>query len=347
MLYVTTRIEQDAFTAVRALSENRGPGGGFFVPMRLPEYDEHELRALGEKSFSRNVAEVINRLFNTNLDGWAIEFAIGRYPVKLVRISSRETVAETWHNPMWRFERLARGVEKAIRQSDQICPVPTDWLMIAARIAVLFGIFGELIGAGEASAGRKIDVALPNGNFSGPMSAWYARKMGLPIGTIICCCNENSGTWSLLHKGEIRTDAVAAKTATPECDYTVPPDLERLVFAALGRKKTMEFCDACRKGSSFYLEPHQLAAIRQGMYVSVLSQWRMEATAANLYNTSGYVADPYTALCYGGVIDYRSRAGEGRNVLILSEESPVFSLEFLAKCIGMSPGQLKKRIDKG
>ena len=38
MLYVTTRNNRDAYTARRALTENRGPDGGFFVPFREPVF---------------------------------------------------------------------------------------------------------------------------------------------------------------------------------------------------------------------------------------------------------------------------------------------------------------------
>ena len=161
MLYVTTRVKQDAFTANRALSESRGPEGGFFLPMCLPKSDDKQIRELGEKSFSRNMADVINLFFNTELDSWALEFAIGRYPVKLVKLGSKTILAQTWHNPQWRFERLVVGVEKAIRQSDQINRVPSDWLMIASRIAVLFGIFGQLRQKSAVSAAQKLDISLP------------------------------------------------------------------------------------------------------------------------------------------------------------------------------------------
>ena len=114
MLYVTTRTKNDTFTAARALAEDRSSDGGLFVPLRLPQFDPAQIRQLGKQSFSQNVADVINLFFGTKLDSWAIEFAVGRYPVKVTAITGRELVAETWHNPTWKFERMARGIEKAI-----------------------------------------------------------------------------------------------------------------------------------------------------------------------------------------------------------------------------------------
>lgn len=341
MLYVTTRVKQDTFTAAHALNEDRGPEGGFFVPMRLPRLSGAEIGALAEYSFSEAAAEVVNLLFGTKLDGWAIEFAIGRYPVKLVNVGNRTLVAETWHNPAWRFERLARGIEKAIRQSDQICPVPTDWLLIGSRIAVLFGVFGELFRSGITAVDSPIDVVVPTGDFSAPMTCHYAREMGLPVHNILCCCNENSGAWSLIHKGELRTDAAVVKTDTPLCDHGVPEGLERLIFAALGLEETIEFTESCRKGSNFYLEPHQLQALRQGIYASVVSKRQMESAVTSLYGSNGYLADPYTALCVAGIGSYRSISGESRTALVLSEESPSHHLGLLARCLGTTAAELK------
>ena len=346
MLYITTRNQDQTYPPERALSEDRSPDGGFYVPARMPRFDRQQILALRDRSFAGNVASLINLLFDTNLDSWAVEFAIGRYPVNLVSISGRATVAETWHNPAWRFTRLVQGIEKAIRQSDQISQTPTDWLMIAARTAVLFGIFGQLLREGEVSFEEPMDVAVSSGNFSGLMAAWYGREWGLPIGNIICASNENPAAWNLLHKGELKTDAIPVRTETPDCDVAVPLDLERLIFHTLGPRETERFLQTCAEGSNYYLERFDIDRIRKGIQVSVVSAGRMEATVAGIHRSSNYIADPYTALIYSGLIDCRSRGGMGRHTLILSEESPAFSLGLLSRCLNMTPGELKKRLDK-
>jgi hypothetical protein len=313
--------------------------------MQLPRFSPVELRNMTKKGFSDNVAEIINLLFGSRLDSWSVEFAIGRYPVKFVNVGNRTLVAETWHNPAWHFERLARGVEKAIRQSDQICPVPTDWLLIGSRIAVLFGIFGELMEKRVVSSDAPVDVVVPTGNFSAPMACWYARQMGLPIANILSCCNENGAAWSLLHKGEMRTDAAIIKTATPLNDVAVPEGLERLIFSTLGLGQTIEFTECCRKGSNFYLDSDQLQNLRKGLYATVVSKGQMEAAISSLYGSSGYLADPYTALCVSGIGAYRSKSGESRPALVISEESPRYHLEMLAQTLGTTATEIKKVID--
>ena len=74
MLYVTTRIGEDGFTSFRALSENRGPEGGFFVPMRLPRFDQGQMEALVQKTFSQSVADILNLFFGTQMDGLRVGY---------------------------------------------------------------------------------------------------------------------------------------------------------------------------------------------------------------------------------------------------------------------------------
>ena len=53
MLYVTTRNKNDAYTAHKTLTTDRGVNGGFFVPFQLPVLTGEEIAALKEKSFGQ------------------------------------------------------------------------------------------------------------------------------------------------------------------------------------------------------------------------------------------------------------------------------------------------------
>ena len=93
------------------------------------------------------------------------------------------------------------------------------------------------------------------------------------------------------------------------------------------------------------MEAKQRESLSEGIYVSVVSDKRMASTIPNLYKTTGFVADPCTALAYSGLIDYRAATGESRQALIMAEESPLFSLQFLAECMNMTPPELKQLLD--
>ena len=48
MLYVTTRNNNDAFTAARAMNLDRAGDGGLFIPFHLNQFSRHDVAALAE-----------------------------------------------------------------------------------------------------------------------------------------------------------------------------------------------------------------------------------------------------------------------------------------------------------
>lgn len=345
MLYLTTRDKNDAHTAHRTLSENRAPDGGFFVPRQMPRFNRDQIGALKEKSFGQNVAEILNLFFATRLDAVDVDFCIGRYPFKLVAMSHRIFFAEVWHNPDLDFSRLVRNLTGRIRGLDDSQAKPSNWAWIAVRIAVLFGVFGELLRLNLTDMDKGMDVSVATGDFTTPMAVWYAREMGLPVGNIICGCNDNGGVWDLLHHGEMRTDGKAVSTDTPEGDMTVPPDLERLIFATLGVTGVEHFLDACGAGKNYVPSQVFFEDLRKGMYAGVVSNARMENIIRTVYNTSTYIMDPYGALAYCGLQDYRNRYAESRPALVLCERSPIHFADTVSRSIGISKEELAERMN--
>lgn len=334
MLYVTTRNNRDAFTAQRALRENRASDGGFYVPLRMNGFSAEEIQALSDKTFGETVAHVLNRLFKLKLTGWDVDFCIGRYPVRLVPLRHRIMIAETWHNPQWSYERVVNNLVSHLCDAST---VPGNWVRIAVRVAVLFGIFGDLQRQGIPSA----DISVISGDFSAVVSAWYARQWGLPIGNIICCCNENKAIWDLLCQGQMRTDTLSISTAIPEADVVVPENLERLIQVCGGYAEVSQYLQCCREGKSYYPSDVTLKTLRSGMYVSVVSSERLDHTIPGVYRTNQYILSPYAALAYAGLLDYRAKTGCTNHAIVLSEKSPVHDSAATAKAMGISEEELK------
>lgn len=332
MLYVTTRNEKEQYPALRPLGQDCGPDGGAYAPFRLPVFSREEVEELADLSFGSSVALVLNKLFLPKLDGVELDFALGRYPVKVTEMNHRIAVAELWHNIHWSFEWLVRELTCRLRtEAQQDLPV-TEWPRIAVRIAVLFGVFGQLERSGSVTFEQGLDVAAVSGDFTMPMAAWYAREMGLPIGTIICC-DEKSGTWDLLHQGQVRTAE------------RLPGGLERLISGRLGENEARRYVQVCQRGGLYALEEDDVDRLRQGMFASVVSLRRTARTISSVYAAKGYLMGPETAMAYAGLQDYRATAGEGRLALILARYRPVEHLEAVAAAIGMDPVTLKARLD--
>lgn len=344
MLYVTTRNKNDVFTAQRTLRQDRGPEGGFFLPFRMPVFNCADIAGMKEKTFGQCVADILNILFAGKLNGWDVDFTIGRHPVELKSMSHKIIVGELWHNQGSKFSWIVENLSRSIASMQDAPAKPSDWCWVAVRIAAIFGLFGELQRQGVGDYDHPVDIAVCSGDFSAPMAAWYAREMGLPIGSIICSCNDNSAAWDLLHHGEMRTDAAAIETDTPEADAGVPSGLERLVFGALGPSETNIYLDACFRGGIYAPSVDNFERLRRGMFAAVVSKKRMSSVIHSVYSTSGYILDPYAALAYGGLLDYRASTGVSGPALILEEKSPLCAADVVSKAMGISQDVLRTRV---
>lgn len=337
MLYVSTRDRTDSFTAYRALQEEKAPNGGLFVPHRLPHLNDDIQTLMGE-SFGENVAKILNHFFSAELTGWDVDFLVGRHPLRLAMMNHRLAVAELWRNHAQDYGFLEESLYKKV--SGSAFKKPTDWAKIAIRIAVLFGLFSELHRQGIDS----VDIAVPAGDFSVPMAAWYAREMGLPVGKIICGCNENGAVWDLIHRGEFSTGTATIKTEYPAMDYSCPASIERLIYNVLGLKEAQRYVSVCGRRGTYQLNAGALQALSSGLAASVVSGRRTQSVIQSTYRTSGYIMDGYTATAYGSLQDYRSRTGESRLTLLLSDRSPVHSLDQLTKILDLSGEEIKKKM---
>lgn len=344
MLYGSTRSKVESCTAQRTLWVDRAGDGGFFVPLKLPQFKRTEVIKLKNRTPEDNIALILNRFFQTEFSGKDVQFAIGRTYYRLVDIGQKMILAQLWHNPDGELDHIVRLLTRriAVEQRDS---EPGEWASMAVRIALLFGIFGELADRGVVNTIYPMDLAVPAGDFTWPMAAWYARRMGLPIGTIICCCNENDSIRDLLHRGQIRLDGAKADTITPKCDCGVPAGIERMIYTLLGRDEVAEYLRLLQKGGNYTVNAEQKRLLSEGMYVTVNNSKRLYQVIPNAYRTFGQVLCPYSALVYTGVMDYQSITGRYNKVLMLCDHSPVHSLDITARAMGISGAELKKRLN--
>lgn len=314
------------------------------MPFRLDAFRQEELLSLKEMRFGACVALVLNRLLTPKLDGVELGFTLGRAPVKLASMSHRIVVAELWHNPHWNYRWAVQTLTQRLRTESQLGEPVTEWAAIAVGIAMLFGVYAELQRSSPADITNGFDVAVTSGDFSWPMVAWYAREMGLPVGTVICGCNENGAVWDLLHHGEMRTNEVAVSTHTSEDNWAVPRGLERLIAGCLGPEEVAYYCDVCRRGGIYAPDAEKLALLRRGMFAGVISSKRVDRVISSVYRTNQFILSPQSALSYAALQDYRTTAGEGRVALLLAEVKPADASRTVAAAMGITEQELKTRL---
>lgn len=337
MRYVTTRNNRDSYSTEQVLRGEIAPDDGLVVPLDQPDQLDVILREGKEKPFNVRLAGILNCLLETELTGWDIDFCVGRYPVRTSTMSHRITIGECWHNPGWDFQWMAN------RLTEHICgriPVCSDWCVLAIQAGVILSLFSEF-----PCGDLPVDIVVPSADLGWATAGLYARQWGGSVGNIVICCNENVALWDLVRRGELRTGAFPVKTSTPLCDQILPENLERLVYAWGGTAEVGRLLEAAKRGGLYCPGDDAVKAIGRNCHVSVLSEKRILSVIPNLYRTNSYLCGPYTALGYGGLLDYRASTGENRTALILSDRSPVSDLAVTAMAMGISQQALQRKLN--
>ena len=340
MLYETTRSKVATYTAQRALAEERSPDGGFYVPGSLPGYSRDELEALWKEPAGEIVARILNNFFKGKLTRMDVEFTVGKKFFGLARISHRIVIGELWRNADGSFEELCRRLAERLSAEYGITR-PGSWMRIACRISLVFAMYAELRRQGVVRQDEILDVAVLTGDFEGPYALWTARRMGLPVGQIVCACKENSGFWDLLNRGQMKLHAKVVQTSTPRCDSAVPAGLELLVREKLEWDAAEEFLRLQENGGTWYLSPEEHRHFREGFSAAVISDKRIRTAIPNLYNTNGYILCPYSALVYTGLMDYRSHPGPRRAALMLTDYDPRQCADTVIHALAISDQELR------
>lgn len=326
MLYVTTRGNRDAFTAHRTLCTDTAPDGGFFIPMQFPRLSENELQRLLAHPYEEIVAHVLNVFFSSGLTKWDVSLCAGRNTARVLETNSKILIAELWHNPGESFDCVIQALFHRVFGGNANRK-PSEWFIIAVKIAVLFGVYGELCRQGLWVYGDKLDLSVPADDFTYPIAAMYAIDMGLPLGMIVCNCIQTQEVWNLIHRGAANISAMQEQ---------LKGGIERLVLLRLDDASMKRL----HNGRSFSVGTESVENLRDGLFCVVSGSGRVSNALNSILSTSNRIVTPTTALCVAGLGDYRAKTGESRLTLILEQDSPVHFAVEIEKATGIPQKKL-------
>lgn len=312
MLYVTTRNTSDAYTAHRALNNNFAPDGGLYVPFRIPSYTPDELAAFGNQTCNQTIAGILNQFFSAGLDGWTIDLLVGRNLTKLVSLNQKICIAEVWHNSSGTLDYFVNNLYHHITSTNN---VPTDWFKIASRIAMIFGVYSDMLRNDLASASQRFDISLRADDPYMTIAALYAKQMGLPVATMIFSCGENSPIWDIMYRGQC--NCMGAQTA--KADKMIA--IEHLLSCLLGTNAVKLLLSAVEKQSIYTVDDDSKAVLQKGYFTAAISEMRLQSVTNSVKRTDNYQINAAAAYSIGGLQDYRASTGESRLALLFAEES--------------------------
>ena len=183
--------------------------------------------------------------------------------------------------------------------------------------------YAKLSKNGEIAEGDKINVVVPTGNFGNILAAYYAKNMGLPIQKLICASNENKVLFDFFNTGKYDKNREFILTSSPSMDILISSNLERLIYHIAGNDadKNAALMKALNTTGVYEITPdmREKLADFEGGYTS---EEDTAKTIKDLYDATGYVIDPHTAVAAGVYNQYKEKTGDTTKTVIASTASP-------------------------
>ena len=191
------------------------------------------------------------------------------------------------------------------------------------QIVYYFYGYFDLVNKQKIKEGDKINIVVPTGNFGNILAAYYGKKMGLPIGKLICSSNENNVLTDFLKTGVYDKRRELILTESPSMDILISSNLERLLFEANNRdsletKKLMEELNS--KG--VYSISQNAKEFLNDFYGNYANINEVYEAIKYVYDNEQYLMDTHTAVGYVVLEKYRKETSDYRQALVASTASP-------------------------
>ena len=175
----------------------------------------------------------------------------------------------------------------------------------------------------EIAAGEEINVAVPTGNFGNILAAYFAKKMGIPIGKLICASNDNKVLYDFFATGTYDKNREFILTKSPSMDILISSNLERLIYLSAGCD-SQEDADLMAQLSSqgrYQVTPQ----MRKNMedFWGGFADWEEDAgEIRRVFSDTGYLMDTHTAVASAVYRKYVKETGDSRKTVVASTSSP-------------------------
>ena len=194
---------------------------------------------------------------------------------------------------------------------------------LAPQVMYYFRAYKDLLASGKIKLGDKVNFSVPTGNFGDILAGYLAKKMGLPVGTLICASNANNVLTDFIRTGTYDRRRPLLKTTSPSMDILVSSNLERLLYLLSGDTKLVASLMKQLKEEGAYTVPDALkAAIQKEFWAAYCDDARAAEIIGRVYREQHYLCDPHTASGFAAAEDYRNETGDLTPMVILSTASP-------------------------
>ena len=193
------------------------------------------------------------------------------------------------------------------------------------QVAYYVSTYVSLVDNGAIAEDEPFDVVVPTGNFGNILAGYFAKKMGIPIGKLICASNTNKVLADFFNTGVYDMNRPFFTTSSPSMDILLSSNFERFLFYVAGQDagRVAQWEDDLAKTGKMAVSADELAALRADFEGGWIDDDETKAVINHVYNDYGYLLDPHTAVAYGVYLNrHKQGLDKGRHTVIMATAHP-------------------------
>ena len=214
-----------------------------------------------------------------------------------------------------------------------------NWGRILPQVVYYISAYCDLVRDGRLVMGDKVNFCVPTGNFGDILAAYYAKRMGLPVGRLICASNCNDVLTDFLRTGVYDRNRPFHTTMSPSMDILISSNLERLLFDLSGENdaEVRGYMEALSQTGRYEVSDAIRAALKEQYWGGFCDEAGTSAAIAKYYRDYGYLIDTHTAVAANVMEQYRAASGDRTATVFVSTASPYKFCDSVLTAIGETP----------
>ena len=214
-----------------------------------------------------------------------------------------------------------------------------NWGRILPQVVYYISAYCDLVRDGRLVMGDKVNFCVPTGNFGDILAAYYAKRMGLPVGRLICASNCNDVLTDFLRTGVYDRNRPFHTTMSPSMDILISSNLERLLFDLSGENdaEVRGYMEALSQTGRYEVSDAIKAALNEQYWGGFCDEAGTSAAIAKYYRDYGYLIDTHTAVAANVMEQYRAASGDKTATVFVSTASPYKFCDSVLTAIGETP----------
>ena len=214
-----------------------------------------------------------------------------------------------------------------------------NWGRILPQVVYYISAYCDLLNTGDIRMGQRVNFCVPTGNFGDILAAYYAKRMGLPVGKLICASNRNDVLTDFLRTGVYDRNRPFHCTMSPSMDILVSSNLERLLFDLSGENdaEVRDYMAKLARDGRYEVSDTIKAALREQYWGGCCGEEETARTIGKYYREKGYLIDTHTAVAAAVMEQYRAETGDETVTVFVSTASPYKFCASVLPAIGVEP----------